>query len=313
MRQKTNSRMETTERTKTPLAGILAMLLILGVFGGLYWHQTRTMTDHFNLVERRADSLLSVKLQLEGDIRSLTSQLETATDENESLGRRISTLHGQLNQQDGLKSQLRQRTVSQTRTIQGLNQVIDTLNTTRDSLENQLTAMKDKIGWLNDSNGLLLSETKDLQQKITKLNTALLTKFPRSAITGDDFMVEAIKSNRKETAKAKKVHTLTISLNVPAELQLDNVQEVFVSLTDPQHNPVMPPLRTETVVLETINEVVPVHAVQRVIFTGKPKRISISLTPDKTLKPGVYRASVYTKDAYLGSVDFQLRDSFWFL
>ena len=304
--------MEPTQRTSTPLTAILAMLLTLGVVGGLYLDKTRTLTDRFDQEERRADSLLSVKLQLEGDVRSLTSQLDQATDENESLDRRISALHDQVNQRDALESQLGQRTISQTNTIQGLGQSIDTLNTYRDSLENQVEAMNDKIVWMNDEKKLLLNQTKDLQQKINQLTAALQTKVPRSAITGDDFMVEATKTNHKETAKAKKVNTLTISLNVPSDLQLDSAQEVFVSLTDSQHNPIMPPSRTETVVLDTINEVVPIHAIQRVVFTGKPKRISISLTPNKTLKPGIYRASVYTKNAYLGSVDFQLRDSFWF-
>lgn len=304
--------METTQRTSTPLTGILAMLVILGLVGGLYWNQTRRMIDRFNQEERRADSLLSVKLQLEGDVRSLTSQLETATGENEFLDKRISDLHGQLYQRDAMEKQLRQQNRLRIGTIQGLTRNLDSITTIRDSLENQLAAMTDKIHWMNDENQLLLNQTKGLQQKINELNTILQTKVPRSAITGDDFMVESTKSNHKETAKAKKVHTLTISLDVPPELQLENIQDVFVSLTDPQHNPIMTPLRTTTVVLSDINEVVPIHAVQRVIFTGKPKRISISLTPDKTLKPGVYRASVYTKDTYLGSVDFQLRDSFWF-
>lgn len=304
--------METTSRTSTPLTAILAMLITLGVVGGLYLDKTRTLINRFDQEERRADSLLSVKLQLEGDVRSLTSQLETATSENESLGKRISALHGQLYQRDAVERQLRQQNRLRTGTIHGLHRNLDSMTTIRDSLENQLAAMNDKIGWLTDSNGLLLNETKVLQQKINELNTTLQTKVTRSAITGDYFMVESTKGNHKETAKAKKVNTVTISLNVPPELQVDSIQEVFVSLTDPQHNPVMPPLRTETIVLETVNEVVPVHAIQRVIFTGKPTRISISLTPDKTLKPGIYRASVYTKNAYLGSVDFRLRDSFWF-
>ncbi|GAB4020722.1 hypothetical protein GCM10028808_63160 [Spirosoma migulaei] len=304
--------METTSQTSTPLTAILAMLLTLGVVGGLYLDKTRTLVDRFDQEERRADSLLSVKFQLEGDVRSLTSQLETATSENESLGKRISALHGQLYKRDALERQLRQQNRLRTGTIYGLHHNLDSMTTIRDSLENQLAAMNDKISWLTDSNGLLFKEAKELQQKINDLNTTLQTKVPRSAITGDEFMVESTKGNHKETAKAKKVNTVTISLNVPPELQLDSIQEVFVSLTDPQHNPVMPPLRTETVVLETVNEVVPVHAIQRVIFTGKPTRISIRLTPDKPLKPGIYRASVYTKNAYLGSVDFRLRDSFWF-
>lgn len=288
------------------------MLLTFGLVGGLYWNKARTMTDRFNQEEQRADSLLSVKLQLEGDIRSLTSQLETATDESESLDKRISTLHGQLDRQNALAQQHRQRNSLRTRTIQGLNQNLTALSTSRDSLENQLAAVIDKVGWLTDSNELLLKQNKNLQQQLTDLTTTLATKVSQSAVTGDAFMVESTKSNRKETAKAKKVNMVTISLNVPTELQLDGVQEVFLSLTDGQHHAILPPLRTATISLATINEVIPVHAIQRVNFSQSPERISLSITPDHRLKPGKYRASVYTKGTYLGSVEFRLRDSFWF-
>ena len=65
--------METTERTPTTLAWILATLIGLGIAGGLYWTNNRKLTTRFDQTEQRADSLLSVKLQLEGDIRDLNS------------------------------------------------------------------------------------------------------------------------------------------------------------------------------------------------------------------------------------------------
>ncbi|MBC7571172.1 MAG: hypothetical protein H7319_15755, partial [Spirosoma sp.] len=55
-----------------------------------------------------------------------------------------------------------------------------------------------------------------------------------------------------------------------------------------------------------------VHASQAVNFGQNPQRISFTITPATNVKPGVYRASVYTKDRYLGATEFGLRDSFWF-
>ena len=64
--------------------------------------------------------------------------------------------------------------------------------------------------------------------------------------------------------------------------------------------------------LTTTNDVIPVHAVQVVDFGSGQQRITFQLSPDADLKPGVYRAAVYTKNVYLGSVEFRFRDSFWF-
>ena len=304
--------METTERTTIALKGMLALLLVLGVVGGLYWNKSRTMADRFNQEEQRADSLLSVKLQLEGDIRSLTSQLDMTTDENESLDKRIGNLHDQLHQRNVSAVRMSQQNRSRTHVIQGLNKTIVRLNTSQDSLEKQMEAMRDKIGWLSDSTALLANQNNELQQNIHELKATLSTPVPQAATVADAFMVESTKANKKLTAKAKKVNALTVSLTIPAALPLEGVQDVYLSLTDSQQNPVYDPLKTTTVSLTDINEVVPVHSVQRVNFDLNPKRITLSIKPDQTLKPGKYRASVYTKSAYLGSVEFQLRDSFWF-
>jgi hypothetical protein len=131
-------------------------------------------------------------------------------------------------------------------------------------------------------------------------------------LTGDGFRVEAVKSNQKETAKAKKVDALTISLTVPAELALTGQQTVYLSLTNEERTTAMPPLRSETINLSTTNEVVPVHAMQTVSFGQTEQRIVFRIEPQAALKPGLYRASVYTRTAYLGSVEFRFRDSFWF-
>ncbi|MCX6214135.1 hypothetical protein [Spirosoma sp.] len=295
------------------LTGVLVALTALFVaFGLYYWQRTQTLIKENDLNEQRADSLLSAKFRLEGDVRNLDRQLETATDENSWLTKRITAAHEQVAAHDRQLNGLRQRASSTGNTIRQLNQTVSTLTTRRDSLENQMEAVRDKINWLTDSNSLLLSQNKQLQQQVSTLNASLLTKVSESAVTGDSFLVVATKANRKETAKAKKVNTLTISLGVPAELRLEGAQDVYLSLTDSQQNAVPEPMRALTVSLADVNEVIPVHAVQNVNFSRNPQRISFSLSPAKTLKPGSYRAAVFTKNAYLGAVTFQFRDSFLF-
>ena len=101
-------------------------------------------------------------------------------------------------------------------------------------------------------------------------------------------------------------------MTVPPERGLRGRQDVYLSLTDGQNRPVLPPVRTVTVTLPSVNEVVPIHAVQVVEFGPQTQRIAFQFQPETTLPPGLYRAAVYTKDAYLGAVDFRFRDSFWF-
>lgn len=304
--------METTARNPTNLAWILATLIGLGLAGGLYWDNNRQLTSRYDQAEQRADSLLSVKFQLEGDNRDLQRQLETAADDKSYLNNRINELHEQVSQRDRIMNILRRTNTGQTRTIRNLNQDLGQLTTVRDSLESQMVAMHDKINWQSNSNALLLKQKNELEQQQQNLDARMVTMVPRSAITGDAFRVEVSKSNKKVTAKAKKLNTLTVSLNVPAALKLDGMQPVYLSMTDEQQKPMMPALRDATITLPDVNEVIPVHATQAVNFARNPQRISFTLTPEAGVKPGTYRASVFTKDAYLGSVEFRLRDSFWF-
>lgn len=306
---------DNAQREKT-WTGVLAGLMLLFLAGGIYfWVKTGDLTQKNDLTSQRADSLMSVKLQLEGDLKRIDAQLVAANEEKNYFDKRLDDINGELDARDRVVSQLRQQNQSRTRTIQVLNRDVAVLNIKRDSLQNQMAAITDKVNWLTDANTKLTTQNNELEplrKHVTDLNATLLTMAPRAAITGDGFRVETLKGNQKETAKAKKVDKLLVSFSVPAELGLKGMEEVYLSLTDEQNNVMMTPLSTTNMMVAGANESIPVHATQSVDFSKNPQRIAFTITPDASVKPGLYRASVYTKDRYLGATEFKLRDSFWF-
>lgn len=301
--------METSARTLTGLLTGLAVLLLAG--GIYYWNKSQQLTTVNNGNERRADSLLSAKLRLEGDMRLLTNNLNTSKADDADLRTSMAETSRLLARAETNLRELRQGNVGRTRTISNLNQDTTRLGIVRDSLTAQMVAMRNKINWQTDSTEQLTARNTELQQDLKTRDAQLLTMVPRSAITADAFRVETTKRNDKETAKAKKVNALTISFSIPAELRSAGVQDVYLSLTDDRQNEVMTPLRTATISLLDVNQVIPVHAVQAVNFGLNPQRVSFRVAPSVEVKPGTYKASIFTKDTYLGSVEFRFRDSFW--
>lgn len=305
--------MEDNQNRTNWLAWVLGMLTLALLAGGIYfWRGNQSLTRQNDLAEQRADSLLSVKFQLENDIKRLDEQLATTKIDNTKLVKKIDLAARQLDQRDARYQELRRATQRSRLALRDLNDDVARLTTQRDSMGSQMAAMGKKIRWLTDSNTVYDKRTDQLRGQVSSLKQTLTTLVPRALLTGDHFRVEAVKKNNKETAKARKVDRLTVSLNVPAELHLTGQQEVYLSLTNAGKRASPAPLRTVTVNLPTANEVIPVHAINRVDFSAGAQRISFQLGPDVKLEPGTYLASVYTQNRYLGSVEFRFRDSFWF-
>ena len=303
--------METPATNWKIATGILSVLLVLT--GGLFVLNSRTEpTPLQNPLKSQVDSLLSIKRGLENDLGDAKSQLEDANQENASLHSQISNLDKLLSQNyDQLKAHYGDN-IDHTFAMKGMTSKVDRLSHLHDSVTNQLAPLQQKADRLSKSNNLLTDQNQKLQRAIDQRDTTLSTMVPRSALTGDAFLFEAIKPNGKETAKAKKANTLTVSFTVPDQKGLTGLQDVYLSLTDDHQQAMIPAIRTVTVKLAKGTKDVPVQLVQAVNFDQHPKRISFKLDPTTAIKPGIYRASIYTQTAYLGLVEFRFRDSFWF-
>jgi hypothetical protein len=279
--------------------GVLTALLVLSTFGIIYyWDKSGELTLERNRAGQRADSLVAVKSRLEAGIRELENELASIKEDTDSLTEQVTDINGLLGRREAAL-----------RRIQAVNAQLAAY---RDTAQTQLSGLQHDRDRLTGENQSLVDQSNALREEVAGLNEKLRVMVPRSAVTADAFRVEARKRNEKATAKAKKVHTLTVSFHVPPVLRTDGEQEVYLSLTNLQDNVQFTPLRTAVLPGSGAGQTLPVHAVERVRFDQDLQRISFTLQPTDDLKPGTYRASVFTGDTYLGAVEFPFRDSFWF-
>lgn len=300
--------METEAHSSKTNKVLLLLGLLLLVAGGVYyWSQSRQPDAASDQAKPQTDSLQTDKSQLNDQLDELRSQLAAAKQENASLTDQLNGLNDLLakayDQLGALESTRIDRMFPATPENNDADQ-----RQLRDSLSNQLALMQGKEDRLSEVN----QQNRELQQALNQRDAKLKTMVSTSAVTGDAFQVSLLKSNQKVTAKAKKVNALDLSFTVPAERRLEGTKDVYLSLVHESGRSAERPLPLATITLPSGKVMVPVDAMQTVTFNGTKQQIHFSFHPTVTLEPGTYRASVYTNDAYLGSITVQLRDSFWF-
>ena len=290
------------------LSVLAALLLGSSIY---YWNKSGDLLKEKNKTELKADSLLSVKYELERNIKQisndLNAQLAEATTQNEQLETRVESVQNKLQGKDNLLSKIRHQNAT---SVSQLNTQIAQLEGVRTSLQAELTQAKGQHQQSLADNTNLKNTTTALEGKIKSLGTELAAM--KALVTVDNFRVDVRKPNEKLTAKAKKTRKLQISFTLPALWKTDGDQTVYLSITDLKNNPVDGAMRTETIQVGGSALQIPVHAVKTVDFSNNPQQVTIDYEPASKVESGVYKVKAYTKDSYLGSTEFGLRNSFWF-
>ncbi|GAB4020747.1 hypothetical protein GCM10028808_63350 [Spirosoma migulaei] len=293
--------------SKTNKVLLLLGLLLLALGGVYYWSQSLQPDATSAQAKPQADSSQADKTQLNEQLDALRSQLADAKQENASLNDQLNGLNDLLEKAYDRLGVLEGARINRMFPAVPETNGVDS-GQLRDSLSNQLALMRGKEDRLSEVN----QQNRELQQAINQRDAKLKTMVSTSAVTGDAFQVSLLKSNQKVTAKAKKVDALSLSFTVPAERHLEGTKDVYLSLVHEAGRSPARPLPLATITLPSGNLMIPVDEIQTVKFTGTKQQINFRFHPTVALEPGTYRASVYTNDAYLGSVTVQLRDSFWF-
>lgn len=279
--------------TKTKLkivTGILASFLLLSTAGNMYyWNKINTLTATDD--QDTDDSTTSLFTQTQ-DIDHLKRQLAELQQKNGLLNEKVQDLNGLLKQAN--------------------NQVWDLRTRKSNPVADLFPAQVSRHTRPSDENDML-SKYDQLNAQIAELEDSL-KQMDNQKLRADNFRMVAFKRNNKETAKAKKVDKLTISLHVPAAYGKQDSETVFLSLIDLEGNDLSSPLETLTLPGPQGKKPVRVHD-KKVVELGRQstwQEITFNIQGSDHMKAGTYRASLYTKSNYLGSVEVQLRDSFWF-
>ena len=282
------------ELTKTKLkvvTGILASLLVLSAAGNVYfWNRTNTPTAADD--QNREDDFKSSLVTPTGDIDRLNKKLAEIEQQNGRLQAQVGDLNGLLQQANNQVWELRTRK----------NSSVTDLSPAQVGRNRQASDQQ-----------AMLSRNEQLNAQIASLQDSL-KRLANQKLAADNFRMVAFKRNSKETAKAKKVDRLTISLTMPAAEGKPKGETVFLSLLDPEGKGISSPLETLTLPGPEGKAKVPVHAKKEVDLGSRASWQQVTFTIQETddIKPGTYQAYLYTQNKYLGSVQVQFRDSFWF-
>lgn len=295
------------------IAGILTVLLggalAVGIF---YWDKSGNLASEKDKMELKADSMFSVKLNLEREILNLSTQINDAVKDNKSLGGQVHTANAKLKKSNALLHSFQKSNQSQLQDITHLNQQLAQLEDVRNSLKDEFEALQNEKSTLANENKELKVDNADLSQQVTRLTGQMKELVPKTLITADNFSVNVLKSNEKLTAKAKKADALVISMTLPEALKEAREQEVFLSITDLQNVPMSGAIGNQTINAADGNVQVPVYAIKKVNFGHNPQKVTFHFEPTQKVEAGTYKVRIYTPNAYLGSTEFSLRESFLF-
>ena len=297
-------------------AGILGLLFVGALIFGIMFFSKYQAT-----VDKAADlgtQLDSTRTQLEGELASLNTSygaqialndtlsvdLQQKIAEVEELKVRIAKARKDLKSSQANISEITARLaqmeelkVALEQDIFGLKEENQSLASSNQALNTELSATKDEVNTLN-KNVMALTSAND------KLTGRLKTVAP-AGFRADNFTVSSATKKDKQTSKAKKIDEITVSFdlnNIPEEFQ--GSRDIYLVLTEFNGNPVAA-VPGKEVTLKFGNEPVHVRAADLEKVNLKARQsMSMSFEPTDNLTPGTYNLMVYADNGYLGSTGF---------
>ena len=254
-------------------SAVMTSLFVLSAVTGTYYWKVSADRAAVNMdLGKEKETLLVEKGILSAQLESLHQTFEAAKAENSELRGTISKNELTLSEKDNQLNKLKKQSTKDRLTIDDLRR-----------------------------------ENTELANRISDLNVvAQNTKLPGGMRTSA-FRVEVEKRNDKLTVKSKKAKELVISfdmMDVPSDMQ--GVQKLFLAISDNKGTPVKSKDATPVKVgTEDDAKEVVIHQSKEINLT-QGQRLSFNYQLDDKLKPGTYRAAIYTKEGWIGSVSFRV-------
>lgn len=306
--------MKMEQKIKIYSAVITGLFVLTAATTTYFWKVSSDKTAINADLSMEKENLLVEKGLLSAQLEGLQSTYNEAVAENSELRGVVSQNAQLLSDKDHQLKKLKKQTSSDRSTIEELRKEVASMRDLKASMEGEILALKTENQTLRAENGQLSAElhtakreNAELTGRISDLSMiAQNTKLPGGVRTSA-FRVEVEKRNDKLTVKGKKAKELVISfdmMDVPSEMQ--GVQKFYLAITDNKGTPVMAqsksPVRVGT---EDDKTDVIVHQTKDInLMQGQ--RLAFNYVLDEKLKPGTYRAAIYTQNGWIGSASFRV-------
>lgn len=302
------------------IVGASAAFIIIASLVGVFYNKLEDVESDKDRITLKADSLMAVKNELQNELTELTNRL---TDEKvvvQSLEANLDSKNAIIKSREVALKQALDKLAMLENLENSKSSDIKNLKTQINELQILKTTLEKSFVELKESDLALINQNKDLQVKMLLLESQLRDaksdiKKIKYLATADNFRVEVLKPNTKITSKAKKARTLRISMKIPEFLKTEASysQPIYLSILDEKNNSIAGWNELVNVKDEDNKSLkIEVHKSKLVDFNKNPQKISFDFTIENKLAPGIYTAKIYTTDSYLGTVEFRVRDSFWF-
>lgn len=311
--------MENSNVKKSVLSSVLlggAFLAAAAV--GIYQYQNVKESEK-EIVELndRAENLMNQQDKLSEEVNDLTSELQRKIAEAEASAKELEDL--KLENKKGsiysFKANQRRKDLEADLTkknneIGNLQSQLASLGDMKIQLEKELEIVPE----LEAANEDLKNQVSDWEKKYAILEKDFMDLNSRYQkliydAPADNFIVEVLTSRGKLTSKAKKAHSISVSFLMPAYLQREKggMETLYLSLFDEKIKPISGWIKEVNVNTEKGSIPVQVHAVKDVDYSKNPQVVNFTVLTQENIEEGSYKGKVYSKNDYLGTVDFRLR------
>jgi len=292
------------------LIAIILLLLMIGL--GLWsWAKLDSLQKIRALESRQhemvLDSLMRIKIGLEGNLDQLQTQFADLSHENDTLAQRMATATNIIAEKETAMQEVKKENV---REETALRAQVQRLQTIKDRYETIIAVLDQKNSALARENARLRGTTDSLYMEISDLGRRLEAQIRQTLsaqFKATSFRVEMERRNDKLTVRARRTRELNIIFDlhqVPANYQGN--QELFLAITDDKglpiaaENPVQATIRTDKGIASIVAQAT---QFQNIIDN---QHIEMHYKLEDRLKKGTYVVSVYSEKGLLGVASFRL-------
>ena len=302
-----------TKNVLIAVAVVLGILLLLAFFWGMQQkNKNKELAAQNTELSGELNDLEELKQDLEIEIDSLQQEYEVLYEENESLAGSLSEAEEEIARKAAEVRNAKRAGASE---VNNLKAEIQELLAIKGELENSIQDMQMENDSLRAVAGLLeadLSVARADNQALTNLNRTIqgeLEKLTLENFKASAFSVEVeSKKSGKATAKSGKARRIRVSFDlagVPEEYQ--GMRTIYLAISDDKGTPIKAenPVQARVKVGGQPMDLIAIAARDENI--SESQRLNFNHELAEKLRPGFYRASVYTDVGLLGASSFRLQ------